>query len=151
MGKKITKYGVKLVKEECKVYNFKDLSCDSSQKAINVIEHVFTVHEWTVEKMGMLCLNTQNDIIGVHIVSSGILTETLLDIRGIFQRAILNNSTRFILFHNHPGGGNKPSKADIDATSKIKQAGKLLDLELLDHIILYETSKGISMTELGYI
>lgn len=136
--KKITTYNVKLIKEECHLYDLPDNVADSSSKVGNIIQTVLDLNSSTVEKFGMLCLDTQKKIIGIHILSIGTLNETLVDIRGIFQRALLNNAHTIIVFHNHPGGNPSPSREDIEATNRIIDAGKVMNIELVDHIICSE-------------
>jgi DNA repair protein RadC len=85
-------------------------------------------------------LNTANEIIGFYEVSSGSVAGTIADIRLILAPALLCGASGIILGHNHPSGNLAPSKADIDLTKKIKDAAKLLNTDLLDHIILTETS-----------
>lgn len=146
--KKFTKYDVKLVKEDCHLYDLPDNIADSSTKARDIIQTVLDLNSSAVEKFGMLCLDTQKRIIGIHILSIGGLTETTVDIRGIFQRALLNNAHKIIVFHNHPGGSTKPSAADIDVTRKIIKAGEVMNIDLLDHVICCDDSH-ISFRELG--
>jgi DNA repair protein RadC len=74
------------------------------------------------------------------MISSGGISGTVLDTRVIFQGALLANASSLIIFHNHPSSNLKPSKADKDITNKIKKAGELLDIILLDHLIITEHS-----------
>lgn len=92
------------------------------------------------ERMKAFYLNTANEIIGFYEVSSGGVAGTIADIRLILAPALLCGASGIILGHNHPSGNLAPSKADIDLTKKIKDAAKLLNTDLLDHIILTETS-----------
>jgi DNA repair protein RadC len=88
----------------------------------------------------MLVLNQANDVIGVHKLSEGGLTGTIIDTRAVCIAALLLNAKAVILSHNHPSGNLKPSKADIDLTYKIKDALKLLEIDLLDHVIVSKDS-----------
>jgi DNA repair protein RadC len=83
-------------------------------------------------------LNNSQQIIGYQKVSEGGITQTSVDLRLIFKMAISLLATNIILSHNHPSGSMKPSDSDIQLTRKIADAGKLLDIHVLDHIILTE-------------
>jgi len=136
--KKFTTYDVKLVKQECKLYDLPTNKANSSSAASEIIQTVLDLNSSTVEKFGILCLDAQLKVIGIHIVSIGTLTEAVVDMRGVFQRAILNNAHSMILFHNHPGGNSRPSMEDRQITDRIKKAGELLGIQVHDHIICYD-------------
>ena len=70
------------------------------------------------------------------MVSIGCLNSSLIHPREIFKTAILSNSAGIILFHNHPSGDPEPSQEDINISTRIKEAGKIMGIELLDHIII---------------
>jgi len=91
------------------------------------------------EEFWIIYLNHRNKVIGKERISSGGLTSTVVDVRLIFKNAIDRLATCIILAHNHPSGNLKPSHPDIKLTDKIKQAGKILDVELLDHVIIADT------------
>ena len=80
-----------------------------------------------------------NKIIGKERISSGGLTATVVDVRILFKQAIERLATSIIIAHNHPSGTLKPSRADIQLTQKIKNASKLLDIQLLDHLIVADS------------
>ncbi len=83
-----------------------------------------------------LFLNRANRVLGYYLVSVGGITGTVVDPRCIFQAALKASATGILLAHNHPSGNPQPSDADIQITRKIKDAGQLLDINLLDHLIL---------------
>jgi len=93
-----------------------------------------------VEYAHLLLLNRQNQIIGRHFLAKGGMTGTIIDTRVIFQVALKSNATSIMMAHNHPSGNLQPSDADIKITKQIKQAGNILDIPLIDHIILTEES-----------
>jgi DNA repair protein RadC len=74
----------------------------------------------------------------VKNVSSGGITGTVFDMRLVFKDAILLESTNIILCHNHPSGNLTPSESDKDLTCKTQEAGKLMNIEVLDHLIIAE-------------
>src|SRR5258708_38701082 len=89
-----------------------------------------------VEQFKVLLLNRANKALGVFEVSSGSSTGTVADPKLIFAAAIKANACGIILAHNHPSGNLQPSQADIDLTKKVKEGGKLLEIQVLDHIII---------------
>ena len=84
----------------------------------------------------VIFLNRANKIIGQKTISEGGITGTIADPRLILKLALEKNAVSLILCHNHPSGSLKPSRADEELTSKIKQAAALLDIKVLDHIIV---------------
>lgn len=93
-----------------------------------------------VEYFYVLFLNRNNQVLGSHMVSKGGFTGTVIDIRVIFQVALKVCATSIICLHNHPSGNLAPSDADHIVTKKIKSAGELLDISLLDHLIITSES-----------
>lgn len=87
-----------------------------------------------------LLLNTANRVLGVFKISEGGCTGTIMDVRTLFQAAILANATGIILSHNHPSGQLQPSQNDLQITRKMTEAGKVMDICILDHLIV--TSEG---------
>lgn len=89
-----------------------------------------------VEQFKVLLLNRANKALGVFEVSSGSSTGTIADPKLIFAAAIKANACGIILAHNHPSGNLQPSQADIDLTKKVKDGGKLLEIQVVDHLII---------------
>ena len=89
-----------------------------------------------VEQFKVLLLNRANKALGVFEVSSGSSTGTIADPKLIFAAAIKANACGIILVHNHPSGNLQPSQADIDLTKKVKDGGKLLEIQVVDHLII---------------
>lgn len=88
------------------------------------------------EKLLVVCLNTKNQPINISTVSIGTLNSSLVHPREIFKTAILSNSNQIILAHNHPSGISVPSNEDKAMTNRIREAGTILGIELVDHIII---------------
>ena len=89
-----------------------------------------------VEQFKILLLNRANKVIGIYEVSSGGTTGTVADPKLIFTAALKLNANSIILCHNHPSGNLTPSEEDMKLTRKIKEAGLLLDLLVIDHMII---------------
>lgn len=88
------------------------------------------------EVFGVVFLNRGNRIKHCEVISEGGITATVADPRVVLRKALAEDAVGIILFHNHPSGSLKPSKADEDLTTKIAEAAKLFDIRLLDHIIV---------------
>lgn len=124
---------------------------NTSSDAAEICRHCFDEGklDW-VEEFVVIALNRANKVIGFYKVSSGGLTGTVADPKVIYQFALLSSATSIILSHNHPSGNTRPSQADIDLTLKIRDAGKFLDIKLLDHIIITDESY-TSFADEGYL
>ena len=103
-----------------------------------------------VEMAQMLALDTKNKIIGIFVISTGSLNASIIHPRDIFQRAILSNAASVILAHNHPSGDPTPSSEDTELTKKLVDAGKILDIPILDHVVIGD-GKFVSLKERGII
>ena len=103
-----------------------------------------------IEFMYMFMLNRQNQILGYHQLAKGGITGTVVDVRIVFQVALKSNATAIIIAHNHPSGHLESSDADRKITNQIKQAGVILDIPLIDHLII--SSEGyLSMADEGLL
>jgi DNA repair protein RadC len=89
-----------------------------------------------VEQFKVLLLNRAGRVLGIFEVSSGGVSGTVADPKLIFSAALKANASSLILAHNHPSGNLTPSQADRALTRKVKEAGKLLEISVLDHIIV---------------
>jgi DNA repair protein RadC len=92
------------------------------------------------EEFWVLTLNRKNAIINEYKISEGGITATVVDQRKIFKLALDDKSTGIILFHNHPSGNVNPSESDNQLTRKLKEGGKLLDINVLDHLIIVQSA-----------
>jgi DNA repair protein RadC len=88
------------------------------------------------EDFKLMLLNTRNRVIGIVHLSQGGMQGTIVDMRHIFASALKANACGLILAHNHPSGESTPSNEDVMITRKCMEAGRLLDIKVLDHIII---------------
>lgn len=100
------------------------------------------------ESLRVLLLNTRNQVLSVSEVYRGNVNTAVIRAAEVFRDAVKENCPSVIVVHNHPSGDPTPSTDDINVTSQLQQAAKLLDIELLDHIILAQ-SGFVSLKELG--
>jgi len=115
----------------------------SPEKAMRVAEQLLADEDR--EHLIVLMLSAKNDLIGVHTVSIGNLTASIVSPREVFKAAILANACSIILAHNHPSGDPEPSVEDIEVTRVIRLAGELLQIHLIDHIIVGKPGRSVSL------
>ena len=113
------------------------------QPKIEVAHNVFTlmqplIGELPHEEFWVLYLNSTNRMIHKARLFSGGITQTTVDVRLLFKTALEQGAIALILVHNHPSGSTTPSKEDIELTQRVKTAGDMLDIKLLDHVIVTE-------------
>jgi UPF0758 protein fjoh_0413 len=113
------------------------------QPKIEVAHNVFTlmqplIGELPHEEFWVLYLNSTNRVIHKARLFSGGITHTTVDVRLLFKTALEQGAIALILVHNHPSGSITPSKEDIELTQRVKTAGDMLDIKLLDHVIVTE-------------
>lgn len=141
---RITSYNVKinretkrseLIKEKAVNYSaYKKLQC--AEHIVNALNDLLDLQNMAEEYVYLLTLNTKGDITGVFEIAHGTVSNCLVSPREIFNRALMIGATTIILVHNHPSGYPEPSHEDIRITERIKKAGELIGIELLDHIII---------------
>ena len=102
------------------------------------------------ESFSVLTLNAKTKLIKRHLVSLGTVNSSLVHPREVFRPAILDGAMSVILVHNHPSGDPSPSGQDLRITNKLIEAGKMLEITILDHVIV-AGDKFISMRESGII
>jgi DNA repair protein RadC len=93
-------------------------------------------------------LDTKNRVLGFHVVSVGSLGASLVHPREVFKIAILANAASVILVHNHPSGDPEPSAEDRRVTERLKEAGELVGIPVLDHVVIGD-GRYVSFTDRG--
>lgn len=154
---RMTKYTTKLT-ENKRVVLEKEVSMNyptltytikSPDDAATIGKEFMRIHEEPEEYMYMICVNVKNKVIGVFEISHGTVNASLVSPREVFQKALLANAVSVIFLHNHPSGDCTPSREDIEITKRLIEAGKILNVEVLDHIIVGD--KYVSLKEKGYV
>lgn len=154
---RMTKYKTKLdekkrvVLEKEVSMNYPNLSYTvrSPEDVVIIGKEFMHIHEESEEYMYLICLNTKNKVIGVFEISHGTVNSSIVGTREIFQKALLANAVNIILMHNHPSGDPKPSREDIEITRRISEAGKILGIQVLDHIVIGD--QYVSLKEKGHM
>ena len=108
----------------------------SPSEIVDFMKDVFNINECAEEYVYMIAFNTKMKILGVFEVGHGTVKEALISPRELFIRALLCGASSIILVHNHVSGDTEPSKEDLKVTKRIKEAGDLICIKLLDHIII---------------
>ena len=131
--------------EICKRYNRlvkKGYNGKTRRKEIKSSEDVYNMfvdkfRNYKKEALNIILLDSQNKIIKViEEISIGILNSSLIHPREVFAEAIKEKANSIILVHNHPSGDVNPSKSDIETTKRLNEAGELLGIKVLDHVII---------------
>jgi DNA repair protein RadC len=144
-AKRVEIVTLKVVKERPAV-NYPLRTIRSPEDAVELFRNF--IGELDREGFALLCLSTKNEPTALHMVSTGTLNSSLVHPREAYKLAILANSSAVIACHNHPSGDPTPSREDIEMTKRLKEAGELLGIDFLDHIILGENIH-VSLKEQG--
>ncbi len=123
----------------------------SSEEAFRLFQEYWDDSITHIESMKVMLLNRASRVLGIADLSTGGTNGCLIDLKVVFQYAIKANASSIILAHNHPSGNLKPSDADLSITKKVKDAGKLFDIALLDHLIITPEERYYSMADEGFI
>jgi DNA repair protein RadC len=154
---RVVKYKTKLVEgrkavlEKDYSVNYPELDnrMNSPETVMKLAKGFLRMHEETEEHMYMLCLNTKLKLNGVFEISHGNVNSSIVGAREVFQKALLGNAVSIILIHNHPSGDCTPSVQDIEVTKRLVEAGKIVGIDVLDHIIIGQSY--CSLKEKGYL
>lgn len=144
-AKRINVISLKIVKEGSILYDVRRLSTPSEAAGLGKR----FLEDLDREQVLVCCLDNKNQPVSINVVSVGTLNSSLVHPREVFKTAILSNAASIILFHNHPSGDTEPSQEDINITTHIKEAGNILGIELLDHIIIGSGESFCSLKERG--
>jgi DNA repair protein RadC len=142
----IQKFSLRIVKESGGRYDI-DKYVRNPFQARDLFVEVVELDRRTEEVFAIATLDVKNKVTGVFEVSTGTLTSSLVTPREVFKRAILQNAAGIVLAHNHPSGVADASSDDISITKKLQKAGKIMGINVVDHIIIGSRDNFISMQE----
>ena len=125
-----------LVKERAFNYKTQNSHLDSAEKIAKMMCDVFQIHLRAEEYVYLLSLDAKCKVLGIFEVGHGTVNACLLHTREIMIRNVLCGASAFIVIHNHPSGELSISKEDVSTTKKLYEAGELIGIHLLDHIII---------------
>lgn len=129
-----TIYEVVRVKQEVKATEKPLVQIVSPDSAVSLVNEYILDEDREI--LLVLVLNTKNMVVAVHRCHMGTLDASIASARDIYKTALMNNARSIIIAHNHPSGIVQPSEADIALTETIVEAGQVMGIELLDHIIV---------------
>lgn len=121
-----------------KNYTFEHMEITDSQVVFNLLSPLL-IHA-DKETLYILMIDSRRYLMGVSCVALGTINQVSFHPREIFKSAILSNATAIVLCHNHPIGPVTPSPSDIEATKTIVQAGSIIGIDVLDHIIINDST-----------
>lgn len=116
--------------------------------ARDVEDEVLDMRTLPIEEFRILLLNTRNQVLAQRTISRGTLNGSLVHPREVFRHAISTSSNAIICVHNHPSGDPSPSDDDLAITRRLVEAGKLIDIQVLDHVII-GSGRILSLRERG--
>ena len=146
VAKRINIVSIKMGKESSFLYQTRTIS--SPKDAYEMIKN--QLQDLDREQFIIACLNTKNEPTNITVVSVGTLNKAIVHPREVFKTAILSNAASIMAFHNHPSGEITPSQQDIQLTNRLYEAGELLGIKLLDHLIIGDGTF-TSLKEKGYL
>lgn len=101
------------------------------------------------EQLRVVQLNRRNGVVGVSTVYQGSVHTTVLRTADIFREAVRSNSAAIVVAHNHPSGEPTPSPEDIAVTRELVSAGRTLDIDVIDHVVIDSPTRWVSLKERG--
>ena len=146
VAKRINIVSIKMIKEASFLYQTRTIS--SPKDAYEMIKE--QLEGLDREQFIIACLNTKNEPTNISVVAVGTLNKAIVHPREVFKTAILSNAASIMAFHNHPSGETTPSQQDIQLTNRLYEAGELLGIKLLDHLIIGDGTF-TSLKEKGYL
>lgn len=144
-------YNYKIIREKSETYYDGRKSMNNPDDAAKLFKEYYEENfDMDKEHFSVIMVDTKNKMIGINLVSMGTVNQTITHPREVFRPAVMASANSVFLCHNHPSGDPTPSREDIDTTKRLKEAGKILGIEILDHIILGD-NRHVSLLEKGMI
>jgi DNA repair protein RadC len=109
------------------------------------------IRQLAQETFHVLSLDSKNNLLDRHVVSIGLVDSSLVHPREVFRRAIETGAAALILVHNHPSGDVSPSAEDIRITKQLIEAGRIIDIKVLDHVVIGAGDRFVSLRENGLV
>ena len=145
-AKRVNIVSVRMVKECSMLY--KNRVIRSPEDGYRLLQQF--LGEVDREHFIVVCLDTKNQPTAINVCHIGSLNASLVHPREVMKPAILSNAASIIVGHNHPSGSAEPSQEDIQVTRKLVEAGKIIGIDVIDHIVMGE-DEFVSLKEKGYV
>lgn len=141
---RVTKYKIELnqnrhnviVKDDAVNYQNVTNKFDSPEAVVQLMNDCFRLSSQAEEYVYMLAFDTKCHLLGVFEVTHGTVNASMISPREIYVRALLCGASCIMLVHNHPSGDTEPSTDDVKSTKRVKEAGQIVGIGLVDHIII---------------
>ena len=144
-------YSYKIVREKSETYYDGRKPLNNPDEAAKIFKEYYEENfDMDKEHFSVIMTDTKNKVIGISLVSMGIVNQSVVHPREVFRPAVMASARSVFLCHNHPSGDPSPSKEDILTTKMLKEAGKILDIEVMDHIILGD-NRHVSLLKEGVV
>lgn len=144
-------YNYKIVREKSETYYDGRKSLNTPTEAAKMFREFYKEsYDLDKEHFSVIMVDTKNKVIGINLVSMGTVNQTLVHPREVFRPAVMASANSVFVCHNHPSGDPTPSREDITITKRLVEAGKMLGITVLDHVILGD-KRHSSLRELGHI
>lgn len=124
-----------LVLEKMEPYR-EENTFDNAEKIADMMNSIFNLYKQSEEYVYLIALDAKSHIRGISEIAHGGVSAAYVDVRSVFQKALLLGAVNVILVHNHPGKDPSPSREDVNLTKRLIDAGKILQVRFLDHIIV---------------
>ncbi|MCI1590252.1 JAB domain-containing protein [Heyndrickxia oleronia] len=145
-AKRVNIVSLKLIKENSFLYPERNIkSPDDAYKLLNQF-----LIDADREYFLVVCLDTKNQPTAINVCHVGSLNASIVHPREVLKPAILSNSASIIVAHNHPSNDPTPSREDIEVTKRLAEAGKIIGIDVLDHLVVC-SDRFISLKEKGYL
>lgn len=156
MERKVTRRRVPVVEiraERVRTIQYLDREINNPREAAELGREIIAeeIATYDREHFVALYLNTKNRPVGYQVISVGTLTAALVHPREVFKGALLCNAYAVIIAHNHPSGDPTPSKEDKEITRRLKEAGQVLGIDILDHLVIGHNGRYTSFRERGIL
>ena len=145
-AKRVDIVSLKMVKESSILYANRRIG--TPDDAVELLKNLLEGSDR--EMLVVCCLSSKNEPTNISVVSIGSLNSSIVHPREVFKIAIMSNAASIIIGHNYPSADTTPSKEDINITERIKKAGDIIGIKLLDHIIIGDKNY-LSLKEEGYL
>lgn len=142
-AKRVDIVRIKLVRENSILYEPRRITCPID--AVELCRHF--LDDLDKEECVVVTLDTRHQPTSISVFSRGSLNASIIHPREVFKTAILSNSNGIIIAHNHPSGYAKPSSEDIAVTKRLVEAGEIVGIQVLDHIIIGSEGRYTSLKE----
>ena len=123
---------------------------ESPHDVADFIINATRVQQEPQEVFGVVFMGGRNQVEGFTIVARGGLNAVAMNPREVFRTAIIAGAKAIVLFHNHPSGDKEPSEEDLAFTKRIREVGKIVGTEVLDHLVISATGDWTSLRERGH-